>query len=95
MEERGISDLSKSIVTGIGERPVVPDPRELVSRFEPGIYSHVIMSESTRVPNMFWTPVTLDNSLHSNCHRDVPTHLNEEFHHCWIFDSLVVTLRPF
>lgn len=79
------------MVTSTGGLPVVQDLSfsHPVSCFKPVVKRSTIMVESSRVSNIFPVPVT---SFCPWCpSREIPTHPNEEFDHCWLRDALVLT----
>lgn len=87
----------ESVFTSTGGRPVVLDTSvsQPVSCFGLVMKSATVMSVSSRVPNIFPTPVTQVNQLMPSCDRNLPKHLNKEFDRRRPYDAPVVTSLPF
>lgn len=88
-----ISGAINSVVVSTGSRPVVTDACFIQSIFAVEFISTraPVMSELSRVLNMFPIPAMQDNLFRPTYHWNVPTHPSEEFVHLRDHDSFVVT----
>lgn len=100
MMEHSISCPTESVVTNTGGHPVVRDTScsQPVSSFEPiikSIKSAHVMLVSSRVVNVFPTPVMRTSLWRSRYDRDMPMHPTKEVDHRRLPDAPVVTPPPF
>lgn len=88
-----ISGLMEYVVKSTGCSPAVSDISfsQPASCFESVIKSGSVMSELSRVLNIFPTPVTHANLLRPTFDCEVPTHLNQDFDYRRLQDAPVVT----